>query len=470
MACILMVGSEVAPFATSGGLAVVLGALPPVLADSGHEVAVIVPRYGSESPQEAERIADFSIRLGSRNYLLRLLKVAGKAQVFQIDCPMLFDRDGLYYDAAGDFPDNHIRFAVLCKAALETARWIFRPQIIHCHDWQSGLVPAYLKGPLAGDPTFYGIKTLFTIHNLGYQGIFPANYTQEVGLDSAQFKSDGVEFYGSLSFLKAGLVYSDALNTVSPTYSREIQTPEFGFGMDGLLRSRSSVLHGILNGIDNAEWNPEDDGYLAANYSASDLKGKEACKLDLLREFGLSEDLETPLIGIVTRLTSQKGSDLIASVVHELMRENVRLVAIGSGEPDYEELFLAMQQLYPDRISIKIGYRDEITHKIEAGADMFLMPSRYEPCGLNQIYSLRYGTLPIVRATGGLDDTIDEGTGFKFWEFSGSALMGAIRSALKTYADREKWNEMMKRAMRKDYSWTVSAAEYSKLYDRLLGN
>jgi starch synthase len=348
-------------------------------------------------------------------------------------------------------------------------RHIFRPHVLHCHDWQTALVSAYLHTVFAGDPTFIAVKTLFTIHNLGYQGLFPKKALPETGLDSAVFTPDGLEFFGKVSLIKGGLNYSDALNTVSKAYAREIQTPEYGFGLDGLLRRRRDVLTGILNGADYEHWNPETDPHIAANYSAADLRGKRSCKKELLWEFDLPPEAMTrPLIGIVSRFTSQKGADLIAEIASELATEDLCLAALGTGDPEYEALFLKFAREYPGKFAVRIGYDDRLAHKIEAGADMFLMPSRYEPCGLNQMYSLRYGTIPIVRATGGLDDTIEEGTGFKFSDYSGEALLEAIRAACAAFADRNRWTAMMRRAMQQDFSWKASASEYSALYRRLV--
>jgi starch synthase len=466
---VLMVASEAAPFAKTGGLADVIGSLPAALQAIGIEAAVLLPRYRGAALEGGRRIFDhLQVWLGGTLYDSSVYQIG---DYYFLDCPELYDRAGLYGTPLGDYPDNHIRFAVLSRAALEVARRIFRPQVIHCHDWQSGMVAAYLRTSLAGDPTFAGIKTLFTIHNLGYQGLFPKSALADIGLDRGLFHPGAVEFFGQVSFMKAGIVYSDALSTVSKAYAREIQTPEYGFGLDGLLRSRSDVLSGIVNGVDYTTWNPESDPHLAAPYSAADLSGKRTCKQALLREFGLTTEAaqSRPLIGIVTRLVGQKGADLIADIGEDLANENLSLVALGSGEAKYEKLWLDLAAAHPAKIAVRIGYDDGLAHRIEAGSDMFLMPSRYEPCGLNQIYSLRYGTIPVVRATGGLDDTIDEDTGFKFQEYSGAALLSAIRAALVEFQNAEKWSARMQMAMAKDYSWNVSALEYARLYLNLLG-
>jgi starch synthase len=350
------------------------------------------------------------------------------------------------------------------------ARHLFRCDVLHCHDWQSGLIPAYLKTTYATDPVFLGTKTLFTIHNLGFQGLFPAAALAEVALDPALYRPDGLEFFGKVSYIKSGISFAGALNTVSPTYAREILTPELGFGLDGALRAREAVLSGILNGVDYREWNPETDPLIPARFSAEDLSGKAVCKEHLLQEFGLpAEAMDRPLIGIVSRLTAQKGVDLIVEAVADIVGAGASLVALGSSEPVYEELLRRMEADFPGRVGVRIGYDNRVAHLIEAGADMFLMPSRYEPCGLNQIYSLRYGTVPVVRATGGLDDTIDSETGFKFREYSSAALLAAVRQALEAFSNRDAWQEMMRRGMRRDFSWKASAGRYSALYRRLLG-
>jgi starch synthase len=385
-----------------------------------------------------------------------------------VECRPLFDRDGVYVTEEGDFADNHVRYAVLSRAALVVARWVFRPDILHCHDWQAGLVPVYLRGPLAGDPVFMGVKVLLTLHNLGYQGLFPASALGQMGLDSTVFHFNGLEFFGKVNVLKGGIVYSDALNTVSKAYAREIQTPEYGHGMDGLLASRSAVLTGILNGADYGLWNPETDRHITANYSSRQLAGKKVCKRELVAEFGLpSEALDRPLVGMVSRLASQKGFDLIEEAADALAEENLSLVVLGTGDIRYEELLADMARAYPTKFAVKLAYDEALAHRIEAGADIFLMPSRYEPCGLSQIYSLRYGTIPVVRATGGLDDTIDRTTGFKFQEYSAEAMLAALRSALEMHGDPDRWKTMMIEGMARDYSWAASAGEYSALYSRL---
>jgi len=467
MARVLMVASEATPFATTGGLADVVGSLPREVAALGHQVAVLIPRYGRSRQAPSELVwNNLQVRLGPEVYTVTVYRSTGTAvPFFFLDYPPFYKRDQLYGNAKGDYPDNHLRFALLARSAFEVSRRLFRTDIFHCHDWQAGLLPVYLHTVMASDPTFMGCRTLTTIHNLEYRGLYKPAVLPEIGLPASLFHTDRLEFYGDISYLKGGLVYSDALSTVSPTYAQEIQTPECGAGLDGLLRARGSVLHGILNGADYTRWNPATDPHLAAHYSAEDVSGKLACKRALLKEFGLPDAAMTrPLLGVVSRFTGQKGSDLISEIAPALFADDVYLVALGSGEARYEEAFRALAAAHPDRFGLCIGYDDGLAHRIEAGSDSFLMPSRYEPCGLNQIYSLRYGTPPVVRATGGLEDTIDETTGFKFRELSSTAFLDAIRLACRTWKDGPGWLARMQAGMARDYSWKRSAQEYSDLY------
>ncbi len=468
---VLMISSEAAPLAKTGGLADVVGALPGALREFGCEPAVVIPRYGSIPLKNLRRVYDhLPVYLGPAGFDIAIYQAPAEYPLYLVECPRLFDRPGLYGEAGVDYPDNHVRFAVFARAALGVARRLFPADVLHCHDWQAGLVPAYLHSTLAGDPTFMGVKTLFTIHNLGYQGLFPVAALEEAALDKAIFHPGGIEFFGQVSYIKGGISYADALSTVSPTYAREILTPEYGFGLDGALRARAAVLSGILNGADYSQWSPENDPLIPAAYSAQDLSGKRAAKQQLLAELGApAEAMERPLLGIVSRLTPQKGTDILVEVAGEIVAEDVYLVALGTGDPEYEDSFRALAEQFPGRIAVRIGYDNRLSHLIEAGADMFLMPSRYEPCGLSQIYSLRYGTVPVVRATGGLDDTIDEGTGFKFQECSGASLLGALRAAIQAFSRPDEWRAMMLRGMQKDFSWKVSAQAYASLYERLSG-
>jgi starch synthase len=466
-----MVSSEAAPLARTGGLSDVVGSLPSALQAQGEDVAVVIPRYGKIDLKGLRRVHDhLPVHLGPARYDTSVYQASADFPFYLVDCPPLFDRPGFYGEAGIDYPDNHIRFAVFAKAAIGVARYRFATDIFHCHDWQAGLVPAYLRTIFASDPTFAGCRTLFTIHNLGYQGLFPKTILPEIGLDGSVSRPEGMEFFGKISYIKGGIAFADALSTVSPTYAREIQTPEFGFGLDGALRARAHVLTGILNGVDYKEWSPEKDPYTAAHYSVDDLTGKQTCKEYLLREFSLPEEAShRPLIGIVSRLTRQKGADLLEEAASEIIAQDMYLVVLGSGDTEYEDFFRRLAQENPTRIAVRIGFDNALAHRIEAGADMFLMPSHYEPCGLNQMYSLRYGTVPVVRATGGLNDTIEEETGFKFVEYSGEALGGALRAAAGAYSNSKVWRQMVRRGMQKDYSWGASARAYSALYQRLLG-
>jgi len=466
---ILMVASEATPFAKTGGLADVLGGLPAALVAHGEPVSVVIPAYRTNvypnPPSEAYR--DLWIPLGP-GYAVDLHQTTERGVTFYfVHCAPLFDRDGIYGSGV-DYPDNYMRYAVLSMAALSVARYLFRPDIIHAHDWQAGLLPVYIHEHFRNDPTFSGMKLLFTMHNAGYQGIFGPEVLPEIGLDTLLLNPEQLEFFGKVNFLKAGVAFSHAVSTVSKGYAREIQTPEYGFGLDGFLR-RHGPIAGIVNGVDYTEWNPEHDPHIARNYSIDNLSGKRDCKRALLGEFGLPVDnLKRPLIGIVSRFARQKGFDLIEDIASDLLDEDVSLAVLGSGEAEYESMFHYLAHARPDKVGARTTYDNGLAHRIEAGADMFLMPSRYEPCGLNQIYSLRYGTVPVVRATGGLDDTIDEETGFKFRDYAGSALLEAIRSALEAYRDRDQWVAMMRRGMRKDFSWSAAAAEYLALYRQIL--
>ena len=462
-----MVSSEAAPYAKTGGLADVLGALPAALRKVGCETRVLLPLYAQARQFPMRRIwGDLRVNLGPVVYRCGVFEAEQDPAFLFLDYPEFYDRPALYNDANGDYADNHLRFGLLSRAALEVIRNLFAAQILHCHDWQTGLAPLFLKLQV-GDPTFAGIRSLVTIHNIGFQGLFPPAALSELGLPSSAFTPAGVEFYGKVGLLKAGLQYADALTTVSAKYAEEIKTPEYGFGLEGLLQDRAADLYGILNGVDYERWDPAADPLIPARYSASDLSGKSVCKTALLQEFGLPVT-EKPLIGIVSRFTSQKGADLIGAVGSRLFEQDANLVALGSGESEYERMFLNLAAQFPDRVGVRIGFDDGLAHRIEAGSDMFLMPSRYEPCGLNQIYSLRYGTVPVVRATGGLDDTIDAETGFKFTDYLPEELLACVQDALAAHAEPARWRKMVEIGMSRDFSWDTSAARYAALYNKLL--
>jgi starch synthase len=470
MARILMVASEATPFAKTGGLADVAGALPAALQQVGEEVAVVMPRY-SQIPWDSTEPAYDNLRLfaGPHPWNVDIrTRVEKGVRFYFVEHPMLFDREGLYAQRSFDYWDNHRRFAVLALAGLGVAQTLFKPDIIHCHDWQTGLVPVYRHDQQWSNPDFFNTRMVFTIHNLGYHGRFSRDVFPDLGLNAGWLSPDKLEYYGDISYLKGGIMMSDWVTTVSPTYAREIQTPEGGFGFEGIMRSVAGRLSGILNGVDYSEWSPEVDEFIPAKYSAQDLAGKKACKKALLEEFKLpAENLDRPLIGIVSRFAGQKGFDLIAGLADFFAAQDVQLVILGSGEPRYENIFNDWQRWQPEKVGIWLGYNNGLAHRIEAGADIFLMPSLYEPCGLNQIYSLRYGTVPVVRATGGLDDTIQKETGFKFHDYSTAALEAALSEALAAFKNRRSWTSRMKRCMAKDFSWTASARQYSELYARL---
>jgi len=475
---IAFVASECVPFSKTGGLADVVGALPRALAAAGHEISVFVPRYRlTRISEERTVVQSITIPFDDRYRFCSILSGAGYPGVrfFFVDYPPYFDRDGLYGTASGDFPDNAERFALFCRAVLEASKILGVPDIFHCHDWQSALVPVLLRTQYLEDPAFRECGTVFTIHNIGYQGLFPAEILPLLTLPWDLFTITKMEFFGNVNFLKGALAYADLITTVSRKYAQEIQTTEFGFGLDGVLKERAQTVIGILNGVDYEEWNPETDRFIAAHYSADDLSGKQECKQDLLASFGLANaDPNLPVIGIVSRFAAQKGFDLIGQIVDRLALEVVLVTVLGSGDKLYEEMFLRLCRRVPNKIAARIAYDNALAHKVEAGADMFLMPSRYEPCGLSQIYSLKYGTVPIVRATGGLDDTIDpwdprtkKGTGFKFQEYTGEALLRTIHQALQLYRDQGSWQRLMRNGMSKDFSWRVSAREYVRAYERV---
>ncbi|MGA2212174.1 MAG: glycogen synthase GlgA [Bryobacteraceae bacterium] len=464
-----MVASEATPFAKTGGLADVLGALPAALAGRGQQVAVVIPAYREnrypQPPREVYRGLFIPIGPG---YRVNILQTSNNGVPYYfVECPALYDRAGIYGSGRAEFPDNHLRFAVLSLAAIGVARNLFLADLLHLHDWQAALTPVYLREYFRGDPAFLRVKSLLTIHNLGYQGIFGPQVVPEIGLDPRWMNPEQLEFFGDVNFLKGGIAWSDAVSTVSKGYAREVQTPEYGFRLDGFLRKHGPIA-GIVNGVDYSQWSPEHDPHITRNYSPADLSGKRECKRALLAQFGLPRDtLDRPLLAIVSRFASQKGFDLLAAAASRLLLEDLDLVVLGSGDPHYEAMFRALALAYPDQVGVEVGYDDALSHRIEAGADMFLMPSGYEPCGLNQIYSLKYGTVPVVRATGGLDDTIDAGTGFKFREYSGDALLESVRSALKAFQNKDDWTRRMRRGMEKDFSWSASAGEYVELYRRL---
>jgi starch synthase len=476
---ILFASPEAVPFAKTGGLADVAGTLPKVLAQMGHEVNLILPKYrGIDERRFPATRAGTVLKVPVSQKVISgevyALDMAPHFRVLLLRQDAYYDREQLYGTPGGDFEDNAERFIFFSRAVAEVALEL-TPDIIHCHDWQTGLTPVYLKTLYRWSPALARAASIFTVHNIGYQGLFWHYDMHLTNLGWELFTPKALEYYGKLNLLKGGMVFADAVTTVSRKYMEEIQTPEFGKGLDGVLRERRGDLYGILNGVDYQEWSPALDPLIKERYDALDLKGKKSCKADLQREFYLKEDPHAPLLGVISRLTDQKGFDLLAPIMEELMGLGVQFVLLGTGEEEYHLLFQKIGQKYPQQAGIRIGFDNLLAHKIEAGADLFLMPSQYEPCGLNQIYSLRYGTVPVVRATGGLDDTIqdfdpltEEGTGFKFIDYDPRRFLEAIERALQVYRNRPVWEKIMVRAMAQDFSWEKSAREYVKLYEKIL--
>jgi starch synthase len=476
---IVFAASECTPYAKTGGLADVVGALPPTVARLGHRVSVYLPFYTrvrkfiGGQPKVAIRSITIPFRDSNRFVDVVNGGIHDGVRYYFIDCPEFFDRQELYGAGGSDYPDNAERFSLFCRAVIEATKIFGVPDVFHVHDWQAALIPVYLKTVYATDPALLGAATVLTIHNAAYQGKFPPTTTEDLLFPWDIFTMDKLEQFDRFNFLKGGVVYSDQLTTVSRKYAEEIQTPAFGEQLEGVLRQRAADLHGILNGVDYALWNPARDGSLAAHYSPENLEGKSACRADLLHAFGLEKVAETtPVIGIVSRLAMQKGFDIVAKIFDELGARNLVVAALGSGDPYYEDLFRDWAFRFPSSVAVRIGYDDALSHKVEAGADMFLMPSRYEPSGLNQMYSLKYGTVPIVRATGGLDDTIEEwdgekgtGTGFKFEGFESKDLLAEIDNALEAFRDKKKWANLMRNGMARDYSWAIPAKEYVRVYE-----
>jgi starch synthase len=476
---VLIIGSEALPFAKTGGLADVLGVLPASLARLGWMVTLALPRYrGARVGTLVER---FPITVGGYTADVGLFEapIADGARAILVDCPELYDRESLYGPADADYPDNPRRFAVLVRAALEFAGRQGRgPTIVHGHDWQAGLAPVYLKTLYADHPILGGTPSVFTIHNLAYQGICDADWLPRLDLPWDLLSIEQLEYWGRISLLKGGINNAERITTVSRKYAEEIQTREFGAGFDGILRRRSADLVGIPNGIDVDEWDPSRDRFLPAPYSAADVDPKAVSKRVVLTRYGLpitEENLARPLVGVISRMVDQKGFDLIADVSDRLPGLDAKFVVPGSGEARYENLWKRLAAAHPDRIGVRIGFDEGLAHLVEGGADIFLMPSRYEPSGLNQLYSLRYGTVPVVRAVGGLADTVRDysprsprSNGFAFREYTGEALLEALRRALALYGDRKRWRTLQVAGMREDHSWDRSAREYVKMYERAI--
>jgi starch synthase len=480
-----MVASEMAPFAKTGGLADVVGSLPRALAHQGVDARVIIPHYSTinTAGRATVSLGVVHVPFDGEVHLAEIQQLVvddtrpgydGEVTVYLIECPRYFRRPQFY-----GYDNDLLRFGFFCRAVLEMLRlprlldW--QPDIVHCHDWHTGLLPAYHRTVFADDSRLHHLRTIFTVHNLAYQGLAPKENLPRLGLDWSTFTVNGLEYFDMINPMKAGLVYSDSLTAVSRRYAREIQTSEYGEGLEGVILARANDLHGIVNGIDYDEWNPRDDAFLAAPYgNGGTLAGKARCKADLLKRVGLEHRVDKPLLGIVSRLSSQKGLDLVARAMPELVERDCTLVLLGNGDASYLRLFAELGKRYPDSVSANLGAFDEkLAHAIYGGADFFLMPSRYEPCGLGQMISLAYGTIPVVRATGGLADTVREwnsqtrrGNGFLFDEYNAEAMLKAIDRALAAYGSPE-WPSLVSNAMADDFSWDVSAGRYKELYQKL---
>ncbi len=478
---ILMISSECVPYAKTGGLADVVGALPKALKKLGHTPIVVMPLYSSIDRARHKLtpcLAPMGIWMGDTQEWCAVHKAdMGGVTVYFIEHHGFFSRWGLYHDAGfQDYGDNPRRFAFLTRAALQLCIDLnFHPDVVHAHDWQAALAAAYLKVWHWNDPVLGRAASVLTIHNLAYQGVYHACHYNYVGLQWSNFTADKLESYGAINFLKGGLVYADAVNTVSPSYARETLEPISGCGLAPYLNNKGNHYSGILNGVDYEAWSPDCDKLLPARYSVEAMEGKARCKLELQARLGLEQDANIPIIGVVSRLVSQKGLDLLAACCENVLRDmRVQFAILGSGEKELEHYFSHLPPRFPGRIGGHIGYNEELSHLITAGSDFFVMPSRYEPCGLNQIYSLRYGTLPIVRATGGLDDTVSQydeasgaGTGFKFWEPSPQALYYTLGWAVSTYYDRpDHVRSMIRTSMEQNFSWEKSAQAYIALYEQ----
>ncbi len=480
---VLFLSPEAVPFAKTGGLADVAGALPPALKRLGLDVRLVLPLYRTVHEKNIETtllLEKFPVPLGTQTLTAKVLQAVTQEGIpfYLIEREDLYDRPNLYGNSQGDYYDNLERFTFFCHAALRLAAELsFYPDVIHCHDWQTALVSPLLKGPFRKDPKWAGTPVVLTIHNLGYQGIFPEEKLPVTGLPKADFfHMEGLEFWGNINLLKAGIVYSSAITAVSPAYAREIRTPEYGEGLEGVLQKRKAALHGILNGADYSLWDPARDSYLRQNYSPERMEGKPACKKALIEEMGMNPGLyERPLLGMITRLDRQKGLDLILKVLDDLFKLDLGLIILGSGDKTLRKTLERKAKTYHDRLGLYIGFDEPLAHRIMAGADLFLIPSRYEPCGLTQMYALKYGTIPLVRATGGLDDSIvpfdpltKEGNGFKFIPYDPKAFLETIREAVRLFADKETWTNLMVRGMQTDFSWDRSAKKYFELYQTLV--
>jgi starch synthase len=484
---ILFCTSEVTPYSKTGGLADVSNSLPQELNALGHAVRIITPKYGPLDERrlriyEIKRLTNIEVPIGDKIAICNIkssfiVSPKGKVQVFLIENEEYFGKESPYVDAktGKDYHNNDERYIFYNRAVVQVLGLLgWQPDIIHCNDWQTGLIPAYLKTIYSKDPLLNSVKTVFTIHNIAFQGLFSHDSFVKSGLPESIYSEEWVEYYNQFSFLKTGLNYSDIITTVSQTYANEIcTTHEYGMGFEGILKKRKKDIYGILNGVDYTVWNPEKDSTIPYRYSSKELPLKRENKKALLKHFGLEYKAEVPVLGVISRMTDQKGFDLIEKVVKDLMKEDVQLIVLGSGDKNYQKKLDVHRKKFKDKMGFHYGFSEELAHLIEAGADIFLMPSKYEPCGLNQMYSLRYGTIPIVRKTGGLADTVSEyksgkGNGFVFDKYDTADFLKAIKRAIKLYQNREEWIKLIRLGMACDYSWTVSAKKYVELYKSLI--
>lgn len=481
---VIFASSEVNPFAKTGGLADVSSSLPIFLKKSGVNIKVFMPYYrviANKSKQFKIKVVKKNLKadFGKWNPNFSLLTChddQNNMDFYFIDKKEYFDRSEIYGPYLGEYPDSVLRYSFFSNAVLTSSKTLgFRPDILHLNDWHTAMVSFYLKYRLDKDAFFKNSKTLLTIHNLAYQGFCSKNLMEKTGVDIEGYDIENLGFYGRYSTIKAGLLYSDRLNAVSEGYAKEILTKEFGCGLEDLLHKRKNKLCGILNGADYSIWSPDNDSFIKAKYDARNIEDKHICKMDLLEKIKLDKNPDAPLLGMIGRLVEQKGIEVVIDTVDYIMKLGCKLVVLGEGEQRYYDALSKLAKKYYGRIKFEKAFSNEIAHKIEAGADIFVMPSRYEPCGLNQIYSLKYGTIPIVSAVGGLDDTINDyrkdklhGNGFKFKSMDRESFKKALKSALETYKNKTKWNKLIKTAMKSDFSWKKSALKYIKLYDSML--
>jgi starch synthase len=483
---VLLASAEVEPFAKTGGLADVAGALPKELKKLGVDIKIIMPKYklvdkylNSNNIKPELVLENLNFNIENRQEVCNVFKIKTQEniEVFFIDNSQYFDRSGIYGDKNGDYPDNSLRFSCFCAGVLEALKKIdWMPDIIHCNDWHTALIPFYLEIIYKNDKNLKHLKTIYSIHNLAYQGLFSPLYLPELGIPKSEFTMDKLEFYDQISLMKAGIIYSDIITTVSPQYAKEIQTAEFGCGLEGVLKNKTDKLYGILNGIDYDIWNPEIDKHISANYTYKNIQDKTINKQAIKKKCDFKEtDKDIPLIGIVSRLTSQKGFDLLEQAIDNIMKMELQIVSLGVGEEKYHILFENMMKKHPKHIKVFLKYDALFAQEFYAGCDMFLMPSYYEPCGLGQLISLKYGTIPVVNKKGGLADTVEEfntknltGTGFLMKDSSAESLESAIKKATTTYNNKNLWKHLVKNAMQADFSWTQSAKKYLNLYTKLI--